>query len=72
MYRLCDARGGGISRQPVYRGVDRVERRIRLEKEIAGQSKIRDRFVNNVEIDNDQFATGNLELSMHEFKRTLA
>ncbi len=63
LHRLRDRGRVGIRREPVDRGVDRVERLVGLEEEVAGEPEVGDLAVDDVEIDHDELAARNLELS---------
>src|SRR5690606_25658616 len=60
--QLGDARRVGHAEQ---RTVDRLERLVRLEEEVAAHRGVRDAPVGDLEVDRHELATGNLVLASH-------
>ena len=59
-------RGGiGLRRESVDGGVDGGEGLVGLEEEVAGEPEPRDDVVDDLEVDDDELALGNLVLTVH-------
>ena len=57
--------GVGLGEEPVDGGVDRAERLVGLEEEVAGQPEAADPAVHDIQVDDDQLAAGHLEFAVH-------
>jgi hypothetical protein len=55
----------GIGGQPVQCGVDRVQRAVGLEEEIAADLYLRQMAIDDRQVDHHQLAAGNLVFAVH-------
>jgi hypothetical protein len=60
-----DGRGVRLDGQAVHRAVDRVERRVRLEEEVAGETELGDAALAHLQVDHHELAARDLVLTVH-------